>query len=79
VGVTAKPFKSSTFKGSRFKACPERNEGSFLARMTDPSKLRMREARTLNFEPFDETQGKLLNFERLLPTTFDWTICRVPV
>jgi hypothetical protein len=33
-----------------FQACPERSEGSFLAPVKDFSKLRMREARTLNLE-----------------------------
>jgi hypothetical protein len=32
------------------KAGPERSEGSFFTLVTDPSKLRMREARTLNIE-----------------------------
>jgi hypothetical protein len=35
--------------GSTFKACPERSGGSFLLFVTGPSKLRMREARTLNY------------------------------
>jgi hypothetical protein len=37
-------------QGLKFKACPERSEGSSLIDAPDPSKLRMREARTLNPE-----------------------------
>jgi hypothetical protein len=33
------------------KACPEQSEGSFVAFVTDPSKLRMRKSRTWNIEP----------------------------
>jgi uncharacterized protein YecT (DUF1311 family) len=42
--------RSKDVQGSMFQACPERSEGSFVAFVTDPWKLRMRGARTSSLE-----------------------------
>src|SRR6266540_1017398 len=48
--MSSKESRAMNKKSSRFKACPEPSEGSFLPLVIDPSMLRVREARTWDLE-----------------------------